>query len=318
MLKIGYRTLKTAIGCGISIEIAQLLHLHFYTTAGIITVLSIKGTKRASLQSAFQRLISCLLGIALSALVFTYLPHQPFIVAAFILLFIPIVVRMNATEGVVTSIVMIVQFFSISHITWTFILEEVAVVIIGIGVALLLNSYMPSLEKEIVKDRVKIERNFTVILKEYASFLKEGQSDWGGKEILETEDLLKNAKFLASKDVENRILSEKDSYHSYFKMRGQQLEILERLMPILSSFDETYVEGKQIGEFLERLSEHVSPQNTADYFLEELHGMRKAFRETELPKDWEEFENRSALLHFTNEMERYLLLKSRLGKSYAP
>ncbi|HET7657418.1 MAG TPA: aromatic acid exporter family protein [Bacillales bacterium] len=316
MLKIGYRTLKTAIGCGISIEMAQLLHLHFYTTAGIITVLSIKGTKRASLQSAFQRFISCLLGITLAAIVFKLFPHQPIIVAALLLLFIPLVVKMKAREGVVTSSVMVVQFFSVKHITWNFIGEEIAVIVIGLGVALLLNAYMPSLEKEIVKYRLQIEKNFSVILKEFASFLREGQSDWGGHEILETEALLKEAGFLALKDEENRILREKDNYDSYFKMRGQQLEILERLMPVLSTLDETYVEGKQIGDFLERLSQKVSPKNTADFFLEELHKMRKSFRESALPKDWREFENRSALLHFTNEMERYLLLKSRLGKSY--
>lgn len=313
MFRIGYRTLKTAIGCGISIELAQLLHLHFFISAGIITILSIKGTKKASLASAWQRFLACMLGTAMAAVFFNIFPRQPLMIVILLLLFIPLAVKMKASEGIVTSSVILLQFYMVHPITWTFIGEEIAGIIIGIGVALLLNTYMPSLEKDIEKYRKKIDVNFTTILKEFAAFLKENESDWDGKEIIETGDLLKEAQFLSLKDIENRLLQEKGSYYTYFRMRGQQFEILERLMPIISTLDETYDQGKEIGDFLERLSERVSPKNTAPLFLEELRAMRESFRESPLPQDRQEFEVRSALLHFTNEMERYLELKSQLS-----
>ncbi|MFP3490928.1 aromatic acid exporter family protein, partial [Staphylococcus sp. SIMBA_130] len=60
---------------------------------------------------------------------------------------------------------------------------------------------------------------------------------------------------------------------------------------------------------MEKLSSSVKPQNTANVFLEELETMREEFRNSPLPADREEFETRSALLYFLNEVEQYLLLK---------
>lgn len=46
MIKIGYRTAKTAIGTALSISIAQWLGLHNFASAGIITLLCIQVTKK--------------------------------------------------------------------------------------------------------------------------------------------------------------------------------------------------------------------------------------------------------------------------------
>jgi uncharacterized membrane protein YgaE (UPF0421/DUF939 family) len=312
MLKIGHRTLKTAIGCALSISIAEFWALDFYISAGIITILCIKPTKKASLYSAWQRFIACILAMGFAVVFFGILGTHPWTIGILLLFFIPVIVKLHAKEGVVTSSVIILHFYTLDHFTWAFIWNEIAVIVIGIGIALLLNSYMPSLEREIEKYREKIDENFSIILKEFAVFLRESHSDWDGKEIIETADLLKRAKLLALKDIENHFLREADSYYTYLKMRDKQFDILERLMPTISSFDETYKQGTQIGEFLDRLSRKVSPENTANLFLDELEAMRQTFRKAPLPKDRKEFEIRSALLHFTNEMELYLQLKERL------
>ncbi|HEX6922200.1 MAG TPA: aromatic acid exporter family protein [Bacillales bacterium] len=315
MFAIGYRTMKTAIGCGASITIAQLLGLNFYISAGILTILCVKSTKKASFQSAWQRFLSCILGMVFAAVFFETLGYNTLTITILLFLFIPVIVKLNAREGVITSAVIMLHFYITEKVTWAFIFNELAVIVIGIGVALLLNSYMPSLENQISKYRKNIENNFSIILREFAVYLREGESSWDGKELIETEDILKEARAVALKDLENHLVRDSNSYYDYFKMRERQFEILERLMPILSSLDQTFKQGRQIADFLERLSERVSPQNTSEFFLEELGQMRAAFRESPLPKDREEFEIRSALLHFTNEMEIYLQLKNDLRDS---
>lgn len=47
MLKIGYRTVKTAIGTASAIALAQWLHLENFASAGIITILCIQVTKKS-------------------------------------------------------------------------------------------------------------------------------------------------------------------------------------------------------------------------------------------------------------------------------
>ncbi|WP_377888599.1 aromatic acid exporter family protein [Alkalihalobacillus sp. R86527] len=311
-LKIGYRTLKTAIGTGVAITIAQLFSLDNYVSAGILTILCIKPTTKRSFHSSWQRFLACLLGIVFSAAFFEGIGYTPLSISLLLLLFIPVVVGIKATEGVITSSVIILHIYNFGTVSWSIVFNEVAIIVIGIGVALLFNLYMPNLEKDLLKYRVQIEEKFSVILMEYAVYLQQGESSWDGKEMLEVGDALQQAKSIALKDIENHMLRDDDKYYKYFKMREKQFFILERLLPIISSLDQTYIQGQKMAEFMERLSDAVKPQNTAGVFLDELYEMREEFRNSPLPSDRSEFETRSALHHFLNEIEQYLLLKRYL------
>ncbi len=308
-VKIGYRTLKTAIGTGVAITIAQLFSLDNYVSAGILTILCIKPTTKRSFRSSWERFLACLLGIVFSAVFFEGIGYTPFSISLLLLFFIPVVVAIKATEGVITSSVIILHIYNFNQVSWGIVWNEVAIIVIGIGVALLFNLYMPSLEKDLLNIRKQIEEKFSVILMEYAVYLREGESNWDGKEIIEVGDLLQYAKNLALKDIENHMLRDDDKYYVYFKMREKQFAILERVLPIISSLDQTYIHGRTMADFMEKLSSSVKPQNTANVFLEELETMREEFRNSPLPADREEFETRSALLYFLNEVEQYLLLK---------
>ncbi|MFP3340056.1 hypothetical protein R0J91_18905, partial [Micrococcus sp. SIMBA_131] len=84
---------------------------------------------------------------------------------------------------------------------------------------------------------------------------------------IEVGDLLQYAKNLALKDIENHMLRDDDKYYVYFKMREKQFAILERVLPIISSLDQTYIHGRTMADFMEKLSSSVKPQNTANVFL---------------------------------------------------
>ena len=92
-------------------------------------------------------------------------------------------------------------------------------------------------------------------------------------------------------------------------MREKQFEIIERVLPIVTSISQTVKQGKMIASFIEEIADHIHAGNTAMMFLDQLAEMRKEFEQMELPKTREEFEIRAALLHFIKEMEQYLLIK---------
>ncbi|MCG6197957.1 aromatic acid exporter family protein, partial [Anoxybacillus sp. LAT_38] len=75
----------------------------------------------------------------------------------------------------------------------------------------------------------------------------------------ETERLLQQAKELAWREVENRIGRRDDTYYQYFVMREKQFELLERMLPIVSTLDVQVPQGHQIADFLERLSRAIHP-----------------------------------------------------------
>ena len=70
MFKIGYRTIKTAIGTVLAIMLAQWLDLHNFVSAGIITILCIQVTKRQSIKAAWTRFLACVLAMVFSSVFF--------------------------------------------------------------------------------------------------------------------------------------------------------------------------------------------------------------------------------------------------------
>ncbi|WP_368657293.1 aromatic acid exporter family protein [Metabacillus halosaccharovorans] len=310
MFKIGYRTAKTALGTTISIILAQLIGLEYYTSAGIITILCIQVTKKKSLRSSWERFLACSLAMIFSFIFFEGIAYHPLIIGLLLLLFIPATVIVKATQGIVTSTVVIFHLYSTNHITFQVIGNELLLVTIGIGVALVMNLYMPSVEKKLKNYQIQIEENLASIFQEIELYLIQKDRKWDGKEITITAQLINEAKTLAFRDVENHFLRHENSYYHYFKMREKQFEIIERVIPSITSIHIAVEQSKMIADFLHELKVNIHPGNTAHKFLVQLLNMKKSFEEMDLPKTREEFEARAALYHFVREMEQYLIIKS--------
>lgn len=311
MFKIGYRTAKTALGAAIAIMLAQFFQLENFASAGILTILCIQVTKKKSLQISWSRFLACSIAIVFSYIFFEGIFYHPFVIGLVLLFFIPTTVMVKATEGIVTSSVIILHLYTSEHITWSLVLNELALVATGIGVALVMNLYMPSVDKKLKEYQCKIEENFAAIFQEIEAYLLSNKSNWDGKELTKTADLISEAKTLAFRDVENHFLRHENSYYHYFKMREKQFEIIERVLPSVTSVEITIEQSQMIAEFIHDLSLNIHPGNTAHKFLIKLLQMRKEFQEMDLPQTREEFEARAALLHFVKEMEQYLIIKSQ-------
>ncbi|WP_108670872.1 aromatic acid exporter family protein [Peribacillus acanthi] len=310
MFKIGYRTLKTSIGVAIAILIAQILGLSNFPSAGIITILSIQVTKKKSVKTSIDRFIACLISIVFSVIFFEGVAYHPIVIGLMLLFFIPTAVAARVQDGIVTSSVIILHIYTQAEITYQFILNEISLVLIGIGVGLVMNLYMPSLENTLYEYQEEIEEKYSIILKRMADYLRTNNTEWDGKEIVEVSKLLQKAKTLAFRDVENHFLRHENLFYHYFKMREKQLEIIERLLPLISSIPATCSQSHMVAEFIEEISENVHPENTANIYLKKLDEMMELFKSMDLPNTREEFEVRAALIQITKEIQDYLNLKS--------
>ncbi|MCM3650310.1 aromatic acid exporter family protein [Metabacillus litoralis] len=311
MFKIGYRTVKTALGTTIAVMLAQFLQLDNYVSAGIITVLCIKVTKKKSLKSSWERLLACTLAIAFSFVFFEGLTYHPIIIGLMLIVFIPTTVLVKATEGIVTSVVIIFHLYNANKITLQLIGNEFLLIFIGIGVALIMNLYMPSVDRKLKHFQQQIEENFAAIFREIELYLIVEDRLWDGSEFIKTAELINDAKTTAFRDVENHFLRLENTYYHYFEMREQQFEIIERVIPLITSIHISVEQSKIIADFVQDLRVHINPGNTAHKFLAQLAEMKQTFESMELPQTREEFEVRAALYQFVREMEQYLIIKSQ-------
>jgi len=314
-VKIGYRTIKTAIGTPIAITLAQLVGVTNYVSAGILTILCIQPSRKQSVMSAWNRFLACVLAIIFSFVFFKTIGYNPLSVGIMLMLFIPATVYLKISQGIATSSVIILQLYGAEHISARFIVEEFLLITFGVGVGLLVNLYMPSLENKLGRMQRKLEKNFQSILKEIALYIRNKNDSWDGKEITEVEQILQEANDLVERDMENHLLRQKHPYQDYFMMRTEQFDLLKQMLPLVTKLPNMVTISDKIARFFEELSNSVHPGNTAELFLDELEKLKQKFDEEPLPVSQREFETRANLFRLLHDIEDYLILKKKFKTS---
>jgi uncharacterized membrane protein YgaE (UPF0421/DUF939 family) len=224
-------------------------------------------------------------------------------------------VRARIQDGFVTSMVVVLHVYTVKNANWAMFLNELYIIFIGMGIALLINSIMPNFKRDIETFKKEIEQKFEIILYEFSAHLRDSERNWDGKEILEVEDSINQSKSIAVQDVENHLLRKRNKDYYYLEMRENQLELLKHMMKIVAIVSSSSLHVKQkemFAEFLENLSQNVHSGDTTDISLNELEELKASIRKTELPKTREEFEIRANLFYLIFEMENYLNIKKKL------
>ena len=150
--KLGMRTIKTAVGATLAIIIAQSFGLKYALSAGIITVLSVQNTKRKSVEIALLRLNSTLLALGISCLLFFLLGFNPIAFGIYLLIFIPLAVEFKLSDGIVVSSVLVTHLLGEGYINLALLWNELMLMFIGAGIAILFNLYMPNMIEQIKKE----------------------------------------------------------------------------------------------------------------------------------------------------------------------
>lgn len=306
---IGYRTLKTAVGASIAIAVAQYFDLHFYTAAGILTILCVQPTKKKSLHAVYTRVVASFIGMAFAYIFFEIFGYNPIILVFMLLLFIPTIVSFGVSAGFVSSAVIVMHIYSEANFTFDLFLNELGLMVIGYLTGLAVNMYMPDIQKQLNRYRIEIEALYRVVFSEIAKYLRSGDTLWDGNELVQAVEILNKAKALAFQDVENHFTRKDNKLYVYFDMREQQFEIIERVLPQITALPVIVQQSELVAVFMEELSKNVHSGNTAHYFRQKLEEVKVEFAKMPLPNDHQTFLAMAALYQFIEEMDAYLAIK---------
>src|SRR5699024_7112979 len=154
---------------------------------------------------------------------------------------------------------------------------------IGIGTGLLVNLYMPSLDKQLKSLQNKVEDNFRIVLREIARYIREEHMDWDGKEITHLEERSEETEELVERDKENHMVRADHSFFKYVEMRTAPFSLLPQMLPIVTRLPRKDDVCFLICDFFDQLAEVVHPGNTASIYLEKLSELKNAFNSQDLP-----------------------------------
>lgn len=309
--------LKMSISAMVALALATVLEVQFSSVAGVIAILSIQDTRRKSLAYGRSRILACFLAIFLSVIIYKVIGQNSITFGVFLIVFIPLTSKLKISEGMVPAAVLSTHLLLADNITLYWIINEILITIIGVGVAAIANIYMPSLNRNFEEDKEYIENGYKVILTKMAKSLVTHTVDLDEEEILiNLEKRLKESRNRAYKIVNNQLLKGDTYYIDYMNMRMNQFDIIKKLRSHFERFYMSFEQTHMIAMFTKKVAGQIKEANDCKELLENVEVLKEDFRKMALPKTREEFENRAQLLQFLNDMEDLLNIKRNLVLSY--
>lgn len=309
-MKIGLRTVKTAVAAGLSMFLAQQIGLLYAPAAGIIAILSVGNTKKTSLFTGIGRLVSLAIATLLAFVSFHLLGFGPLGFVLFLFLFIPTAVYFKLTDGIVVNSVLVTHYMMERSFAWPLIGNAFLLMSIGIGFALLFNLYMPDGERALKERQQVVEETFKSLLKDMSIALTEKEKATLPQVCQTLLGDIKQGKQQAMVHSENQWRGEASYYEEYFTMRQSQARLLLEMVDLLQLFwvEEAYTNAFQ--ELLSFTAESFHENNDGKEILAKIAALYEDYRQKPLPQTRAEFENRAQLFQFLQTFKSFIEIKA--------
>lgn len=306
----GLKVLKIAVGSTLSMMAATALGLSYGTSAGIITLLSIQNTKRETVLVMGKRLAAFFMALALACACFGILGYGPWAFGCFLLLFAGACNWLSFQDAIAMNAVLITHFYAERSMSGAWILNEVLLLVIGAGMGLVMNLYIPGNQKAVRQDQENIEEAIRGILGRMAeALLVESKSHYDGACFTELDAMVASAEEKAEVNRENTLLADTRYYLNYMRMRKNQGHVLRKIYEDICLLDKVPRQTYPVAAFVRQICDSFHEYNNARGLLDRLSEIREEMKEEPLPKSRSEFENRAVLYRILYELEEFLELK---------
>ncbi|AND00621.1 aromatic acid exporter family protein [Streptococcus suis] len=308
-MSLSLRTIKLIFATVLAIYLATALGLSYATAAGIIAILSVLDTRKSSFKMARNRLFSTLLALTIAVLTFALFGFGIWTLGIYLALYVPLAYRFNWEAGIAPSTVLVTHLLLEQDISLIFLGNELTLFLIGAGLALLFNLYMPSQEKKIQAYHDQVEDLLKQILLRFEAFLLNGDGRNEAELITQLDKTLDEALKVVYLDRHNQLFQQTNYQVHYFEMRAAQNKILRTMA---GNINKCLLEGREnviLSSLFERAAQQLSRENSAKELLMDIELFHATFRERPLPQTREEFETRATLFQLLHNMEAFIRLK---------
>lgn len=307
---------KVIVSAFVALLVAQALHLTTPSAAAIIAILSVMDTKKVSLAATGQRLAAAVLALVIGMGIFAVFGFDVISFGLYLLCYIPLAYLLKVDIGVAPSTVLVIHLWTQQQLTFELFVNELLLVTIGAGVAILLNWYMPSYRQEIERVREEIEDKMREVLLKMSGFLTIGNGKNDGEVLQLLKEKLSEAREYVRLEAENHLTKEVTYDYQYFEMRRDQSKLLEIMAANLNEFRWDGEEMAILSEMFKQTAQQLAEQNTASQLIDDIEDLLEQFRERPLPQTRREFEKRAQLYQLLRDLKRFVQLKVDFFQTY--
>ena len=307
---------KVIVSAFVALLVAQALNLSTPSAAAIIAILSVMDTKKVSLAATGQRLAAAVLALVIGMGIFAIFGFNVMSFGLYLLCYIPLAYLLKVDIGVAPSTVLVIHLWTQQQLTFNLFVNELLLVTIGAGVAILLNWYMPSYRQEIERVREEIEDKMREVLLKMSGFLTIGNGKNDGEVLQLLKEKLNEAREYVRLEAENHLTKEVTYDYQYFEMRRDQSKLLEIMATNLNEFRWDGEEMAILSEMFKQTAQQLAEQNTASQLIDDIEDLLEQFRERPLPQTRREFEKRAQLYQLLRDLKRFVQLKVDFFQTY--
>jgi uncharacterized membrane protein YgaE (UPF0421/DUF939 family) len=273
--------------------------------------LTVTNTKRSTAKTALNRLFSLTLATAIAAACFLILGCHPITFGLYLLVFIPLSIRLGLSEGIAVSSVLITHYLAAGEMPVSLIINEYLLMIIGVSCALAANLYMPNTEKKIQEDQVVVEVSLKRMLEKMSAYLNQpAKEELLRQECLSLRGFVRQAQERAQEFEENHFFSGNSYYFEYFAMRRLQLKVLSDMLQILNRLDAAAEDVQELRELFEFTAQTLAEDNDGAAILEKIDEADQRYQQKKLPESRQAFEERAMLFQLFQLFQDFIEIKA--------
>ena len=299
-------TIKTSIAATLSLLVAQALGLKFSSSAGIITILDIFETRKATIKGGLKRTLSATIALVLGILVFEIFDYKTWAFGLYLLLFVPLSFLLKIELGLGPSSVVVTHLLSYGEINSSIIFNELGLILIGTGFAMLTNLYAPESQDELKKWIEDIDGDIKDILIFFGDTLVNNLDVkiYDGK-IKKLEDDINKALNLAIIENDNRIENSKNLLIG-LSNREREKDLLMEMYDDLKSIPKEYADGKLISDLMIDTANNLSDNGDMVKVKKRIEFLQEHFHMMELPETHEDFIIRSSIFQVFRSLNQFI------------
>lgn len=302
------KVIKLSLGSSLAIFISWLLNLEYSMVAGVIVLLTVKNTKKETLKGAIGKVYGFLLCTIFSYLCFNILGYHLTSFSIFIFIIIFFCFLLKIQDVIAMCVVISSHYFLQGEISARWILNEAGIFLIGAGIGVIINMYIPTNINKIYGGQKKLQEEVSTVLIDIAALiLNPKKENRYNKDLHTLNSLIDSSISEAYANINNSLLSDTRFFLDHMEIIKSQRDILENLYSHVSQLSCTPPQAHIISAFIHKIGHTAFESETGNLLLEELNRLMLSMKNQPLPINRMEFENRAILFLCLTELKQFLI-----------
>ena len=315
------RAIKIGGACMVAIVLAWAFQLQFYTTAGIIAILSIGNSKKETLKTACNRGLAFLCALLLAAVFYHCFGFGLVAFGCYIVCFAFICLRPSKPEAIAMDSVLISHFLTAGEMSASLLGNELLLFLLGTGCGIVANMLLRKDDNQFALLAEKVDVQIKEILHKMSVRLTSHDSTgYDGACFLSLDEKIAKAQQCALANFNNTLTKTSSYQMDYIAMRQKQRMVLEEMYKtIVQILEMEQLENTtplcKVTQFIEQVDREYAKENPCTELLDKLEKLFEELQKEALPQKREEFEVRALLYYVLRLMKELLELKQQFMKS---